>query len=172
MKILKLDKNKKIILVVCLAFIALAIYFFPTSGNNETKVSISNNTEISKEEQLEKVLSNIKGTGKVSVMITYQSSAEMVCANKVETEKNTITEKTEKGGTKESETIKENKSPVIIGNGDNENALVMIEKEPEIKGVIVVAQGAENVKIKMELQKAVETVLQISPSQVEIFAMN
>jgi len=168
----KLDKKKKIILIGFLIFIALLIYFFPTEGNNEPAVSISNNTEISKEEQLERVLSNIKGTGKVSVMITYVSSSEMVCANKVETETNTVTEKTENGGIKESETIKENRSPITIGNGEKENALVMIKKEPEIKGVIVVAQGAENVKTKMELQKAVETVLQVSPSQVEIFAMN
>ena len=172
MKLFNLDKKKKIILIVCLSFLALVIYFFPTNENIEQKVSISNNTEISKEEQLERVLSSIKGTGNVNVMITYKSSAEMVFANSVETEKNIVTEKTDSGNTKESETIRENKAPVTIGSGENENALVMVEKEPEIKGVIVVAQGAENVKIKMELQKAVETVLQISPSQVEIFAMN
>lgn len=172
MKFLKLDKRKKIILIGILIVVALIIYFFPTKGNKEAKESISNNTEITKEKQLEKVLSNIKGTGKVSVMITYLSSAEVICANNVETETNTVTEKTENGGIRESETIIENKSPVTISNGDGENALIMVEREPEIKGVIVVAQGAENINVKLELQKAVETVLQISPSQVEVFAMN
>ncbi len=172
MNLFKLDKKKKIILIVSLMILALVIYFFPSKSNNKEKVSISNNTESTKEEQLERVLSNIKGTGNVSVMITYASTSEMVCATETETETNTVTEKTENGGIKESETVKENKSPITIGNGDGENALVMVKKEPEIKGVIVVAQGAENISVKMELQKAVETVLQISPSQVEIFAMN
>lgn len=172
MNLFKLDKKKKIILIVSLSVLILIIYFFPSKKNIEPKTSISNNTEITKEEQLERVLSNIKGTGKVSVMITYLNSAEVVCANTVKTETNTVTEKTENGGVKESEKIIENKSPVTIDNGDGENALIMLKKEPEVKGVIVVAQGAENIRVKMELQKAVETVLQISPSQVEIFAMN
>lgn len=172
MNLFKLDKKKKIILVAFLSVVALIIYFFPSKKNIEPQASISNNTELTKEEQLEKVLSNIKGTGKVSVMITYLTSAEVVCANTVKTETNTVTERTENGGIKESEKVIENKSPVTVDNGDGENALIMVEKEPEIKGVIVVAQGAENISVKMELQKAVETVLQISPSQVEIFAMN
>lgn len=172
MNLFKLDKRKKIILIVLLCVIALIIYFFPAQKNNETEVSISNNTEKTKEEQLERVLSNIKGTGKVSVMITYLSSSEVVCASTVKTERNTVTEKTENGGIKESEKVVENKTPVTVDNGEKENPLIMVEKEPEIKGVIVVAQGAENIGVKMELQKAVVTVLQISPSQVEIFAMN
>ena len=172
MKLFKLDKKKKILLIAFLSVIALVVYFFPSKKHNESNESISNNTQQTKEQRLEEVLSNIKGTGKVSVMITYKTSNEIVCANNIETETNSVTEKTENGGIRESETIIENKSPVTIGNGDGENALVMIEKEPEIEGVIVVAQGAENVNVKMELQKAVETVLQISSSQVEIFAMN
>ena len=169
---LKLDKKKKILFICLLVFVALVIYFFPEKSNKHEEVSISNNTEITKEERLQEVLSNIKGTGKVSVMITYESSSEVVCANNVETQTNTVTEKSENGGIKESETVIENRSPITVGTQNNESALVVVEKEPKIKGVIVVAQGAENISVKMELQKAVETVLQVSPSQVEIFAMN
>ena len=105
-------------------------------------------------------------------MITYQSSSEVVTASSTETQTSTVIEKSENGGTRESETIVENKAPVTVGSGSGENALVVVEKEPEIKGVIVVAEGAENITVKLSLQKAVETVLQVSPSQVEIFAMN
>ncbi len=168
----KLDKKKKVLLICLLVLVALLVYFFPEKSNKQEEVSISNNTAISKEERLQEVLSNIKGTGKVSVMITYESSSEVVCANNVERQTNTVTEKSENGGIKESETVIENRSPITVGTQNNESALVVVEKEPNIKGVIVVAQGAENISVKMELQKAVETVLQVSPSQVEIFAMN
>lgn len=171
----KLDKKGKILLIFSLCIIALIIYFIPAnSSNKNNEEHISNNIEMieTKEEQLEKVLGNIKGAGKVSVMITYKNGNEVVCATNVETQTNTVTEKSENGGIKESETVIENKSPVTIDSKNGENALVIVENEPEIKGVIVVAQGAEKVKVKMDLQKAVETVLQVSPSQVEIFAMN
>lgn len=171
---IKNSKKAKIILIALLCAIMIIIYFIPEKSNKGESSNINNNTvnTITKEKQLETVLSNIKGAGKVSVMITYESSSEVVCANTVQTETNTITEKSENGGIKESETIVENKSPVTIGSGSGENPLVIIEKEPKIKGVIVVAQGADNLTVKLNLQKAVETVLQVTPSQVDIFAMN
>ena len=171
---IKTSKKAKIILIALLCAIMIIIYFIPEKSNNRESANINNNTQntITKEQQLESVLKNIKGVGDVSVMITYESSSEVVCANNVQTETNTVTEKSENGGIKESETIIENKTPVTVGSGDGENALVIIENEPKIKGVIVVAQGAENLTVKLNLQKAVETVLQVEPSQVDIFAMN
>lgn len=171
---IKNSKKAKIILIALLCAIMIIIYFIPEKSNKEESSNINNNTvnTITKEKQLETVLSNIKGVGNVSVMITYEASSEVVCANTVQTETNTVTEKSENGGIKESETIVENKSPVTVGSGDGENPLVIIEKEPKIKGVIVVAQGADNLTVKLNLQKAVGTVLQVEPSQVDIFAMN
>lgn len=171
---IKNSKKAKIVLVLLLCSIMVIIYFVPEKSNKSQNSVINNNTvvEKTKEQQLEEVLSNIKGVGKVSVMITYESGSEVVCANNIETQTNTVTEKSENGGIKESETIIENKSPVTVGSGDGEDPLVIIEKEPEIKGVIVVAQGADIITVKMNLQKAVETVLQVDPSQVDIFAMN
>lgn len=170
----KNSKKIKIAIVLFLCAIMVIVYFAPEKSTKKETTVINNNTvvEQTKEQQLEKVLANIKGVGKVSVMITYENGNEVICANNIETQTSTVTEKSENGGIKESETIVESKSPVTIGSGNGENPLVVIEKEPKIKGVIVVAQGAENLEVKLNLQKAVETVLQVSPSQVDIFAMN
>ncbi len=43
--------------------------------------------------------------------------------------------------------------------------------EPEIKGVIVIAEGARDVRVKLDLIRAVQTALGISPQQVEVFEM-
>ncbi|MBR2861773.1 MAG: hypothetical protein IKB86_08055 [Clostridia bacterium] len=171
---IKESKKLKIAVLSLLCAVAVLIYFLPVESSNRENVSISNNTEqkISNEEKLEAVLSNIKGAGNVRVMITYESLGEVICANTTETQTNTVTEKSENGSVKESETVVENKAPVTIGSGNGENPLVILEKEPEIKGVIVVAQGADNINVRINLQKAVETVLQVSPNQVEIFTMN
>ncbi len=170
----KIKDNKKyrIAIIGGILILAAIIYFLPSKSNKSESKVINNNTEISKNEQLERVLSGIRGCGKVSVMITYESDGEIVCASTSETQTDTVREKTENGGIRESETTKENKKPVTVGSGNGENALVVLNKEPKVKGVIVVAQGAENLGVKLNLQKAVETVLQVSPEQVEIFAMN
>lgn len=172
----KFKDSKKIrtVAVFAIVFIAVIIYFIPQDGNKKESEIIDNNTQtkLTKEEQLENVLGNIKGCGRVSVMITYESNGETVYANTTETETNTVTEKSDSGGTKQSETKKESKKPITVGSGNGESALILSGIEPDIKGVIVVAQGADNIGVKMNLQRAVETVLQVSPEQVEIFAMN
>lgn len=168
------NKKFKTGIVFAIVLMAVIIYFIPQDGNKRESEIIDNNTQakLTKEEQLEKVLGDIKGCGRVSVMITYESSGETVYANTTETETNTVTEKSDSGGTKQSETKKESKKPITVGSGNGETALVLSGIEPDIKGVIVVAQGADNIGVKLNLQRAVETVLQVSPEQVEIFAMN
>ncbi len=174
LKKFKDNKKFKIGLIAVLCLLTLFLYFLPTNSSNNAQPDISNNVESSymSEEKLASVLKNIKGAGNVSVMITYENSSEIICADNVEKQTNTVTEKTENGGIKESETVIENKTPITIGSGSGENPLVVLEKEPEVKGVIVVAQGADKLDVRLNLQKAVETVLQISPDQVEIFTMN
>ncbi len=168
----KNSKKLKLAVIAVLCAVAVMIYFIPPKSNNKENTNISNNTEADATQKLEKVLSSIKGAGNVNVMITYVSGSEAVCANTVEKQTNTVTEKSENGGSKESETVIENSKPVTVGSGNGENALVVVKKEPEIKGVIVVAQGADSIKVRMDLQKAVETVLQVSPEKVEIFVMD
>ena len=50
---------------------------------------------------------------------------------------------------------------VLINNTDN-----------QIDGVIIVASGADNVFVKMNILKAVETVLKIPTAQIEILVGN
>lgn len=168
----KIDKKMKIIIATVLVFAAVLIYFLPSDRNNAQIESISNTTDKKTNEQrLEEVLSSIKGAGEVKVMITYFSSDETVTAMNSQKQTSITTETTE-NGTKTSQTTVENSTPMTVGSGGSESAFVLKNNEPEIKGVIVVAQGAQNLSVRLELEKAVETVLQILPSQVEIFTMN
>ena len=96
---------------------------------------------------------------------------EDVFAVNTEKKTDTVSEKSANGNSKNSETVTESKTLVTFKNDNGEEALVIVENEPKVKGVIVVAQGADNVNVKLDLQKAVETILQIKSSQVEIFVM-
>ncbi len=173
-KIKKLTDTKKgkIAVVSVLVLLAVFVYFLPQNSSKSKIESISNTTEEkTNEKKLEEVLSSIKGAGEVKVMITYFSSDETVTAMNSQKQTSTTTETTE-SGTRTSQTTVENSTPMTVGSGGSESAFVLKNNEPEIKGVIVVAQGAQNLSVRLELEKAVETVLQILPSQVEIFTMN
>lgn len=45
-------------------------------------------------------------------------------------------------------------------------------KNYEIKGVLVVAEGADNMDVKVQILRAVETLLSINADCIEIFTMN
>ena len=71
------------------------------------------------------------------------------------------------GGERTVETASENKTLVT---SDSSNPIVIKTKEAKIKGVLVVASGASDPQIKQTLYEAVQTALQISGHQVEVYA--
>jgi len=123
------------------------------------------------EVKLQKKLSSIKGAGKVEVMITYSSSKEMVPAVNI-TESQTTTEEQDSGGGVRKVSQKDvNSQTVTMNDAGGTKPLVVKEVEPEIKGVIVIAEGARDIRIKMDLMRAVQTALGVSAQQVEVFEM-
>ncbi|KPU28086.1 hypothetical protein TR13x_01735 [Caloranaerobacter sp. TR13] len=123
------------------------------------------------EKKLEDILSKIKGVGEVKVMVTLEDTAERIPAiNTAKTEEKT-SEKDSKGGIRE--VFKQDYSEQVVINGNNNDALVIIkEVKPKVKGVIVVAEGADDLYIKEKLYNAVKTVLGISGNKVEVFTSN
>lgn len=122
----------------------------------------------SEEEQLSKTLETIVGAGKVKVMISYEGSKEIVPA--MSTEKVESQQQESSGGsTRKVENINQSSHVATVQGG--QDALVIKEIHPPIRGVIVVAQGAGDLYVRAALQRAVETVLQVSPDKVDVFVM-
>lgn len=121
--------------------------------------------------RLEQALSRIKGAGKVEVMITYKSGKEIVPAFS-SVESTTVTqEEDNNGGIRSINQTDTNTQPVTISNSEGTEPLVLKEVEPEIKGVIVIAEGADDIRVKLELLKATQIALGVKSSQVEVFVM-
>ena len=116
------------------------------------------------EQRLMDTLSCVRGAGKVKVMITYDTGSEIVPAMNMD-----VTSSVSVSG--ENQTRTESSSPVTTyQNGENE-AIVLMEKEPTIRGVIVVAQGAADISVKLKLQAAVQAVLGVDAQKVEVLEM-
>lgn len=160
--------------VVCaIALIVLPSFSKDEQSEEEKNASVDKQTEVSKENnndtiesELKNILSQIEGAGDVDVMITFESSEEIQPAFN----SNSSTEKTEEvdaqGGERTVTTSSENKT--MITSSSN-NPIVLKTNEAKIKGVIVVSSGASDPKVKETLYSAVQTALQVSGHQVEVY---
>ncbi|NLN48438.1 MAG: hypothetical protein GX154_04990 [Clostridiales bacterium] len=121
------------------------------------------------EKQLSYILGKIDSAGKVSVMITYKSSKELIM-DKDKSKNDKITnEKDNDGGIRTiNELVTNDKTVTVCEQGGNSKAVITKEINPEIKGVIVVAEGAKDVKVKRKLTDAVQTVLDIPAYRVMV----
>lgn len=124
------------------------------------------------EARLKQILEKIKGCGEVEVMVTFEMGPEIIPASNIVENKDLTEEADASGGirTVRSENITEN----IVTSNSNSGSMPLVLKEikPKVRGVIVVAQGGDNVEVKKQLYEAVKTVLQVSGDRVQIYAKN
>jgi stage III sporulation protein AG len=160
---LKSVKHIEIIVAVVLGAIILLIYFSTFTGGNSGNATYqeTNTSEYIAvlEDKLASVIGKIQGVGNVSVMLTLASGPEYVYATSQEEKTNT---NTSNGSTTTSTTV--TSEPIIISN----EALIVKEIMPKIGGVVVVAGGAGNTKVKLEILKAIQALLDVPHANIEI----
>lgn len=145
--------------------------------NNQGSVTYKSNDEYFYEEKLEEelagILSKIAGVGKVSVMITYESGKELVTQKDKSVTDKVTDEKDNAGGTRIiNESSVSDKTVMVSQQGGSSEPLIVKEINPEIRGVIVVAEGAWDSKVKRKISQAVQTVLDIPAYRVTVLETN
>lgn len=136
----------------------------PEEYNSYVQLDYSNYLE----SKLIKILSKLKGVGLVSVMITLEDSIEKIPATNITKSSEQTTETDSEGGKRDS--IREDSSTQIINASSDGSIVVLKEVNPSIKGVIVVADGAEDPIILETLYEAVKTVLGVSGNKVNVYS--
>lgn len=112
------------------------------------------------EQRLSELLSKVEGAGQVSVMVYADTGSEQVPAyNDVQDTRND-----ERADGKSLETS-ETRQLALAGTDEPVILKVII---PQIKGVVVVAEGADDILIKAQLNNAVCTLLGIPEHRVQI----
>lgn len=122
------------------------------------------------EGKMSMVLTKVKGAGTVIVHITLESSSLQEHAKNVVKESKVIQEKDTSGGLRTTTETKESEQ-ILMGkeNGVDHPVLVQ-EKKPVIKGVLVIAEGASDSTVKANLTKAVEAGLGVPPYRITVLA--
>lgn len=180
---IKNTKNTEIVALILVVAIILIMYPSLFGDREESLESLEDSGQIEgmaidelsseerEEERLERKLSVIDGAGMVEVLITYRAGRESIVA-KHTVESSTDTEEADaEGGVRNVLQQSKEIQPVIIDGRDGREPMILKELTPEVKGVIVIAEGARDVRVRMELLRAVRTVLEVNANQVEVFVM-
>ena len=165
---MRADRRVELAVYGGVALLVVALYLLGGAGKGEPAAAQGELAAAELEERLEQVLSCIRGAGRVDVMITYDTGPEIVPA--MSTNVNSTGSETSEGSrSSSSQQSTESTEPATVsGSGGNE-PIVLKEIEPVVRGVIVVAEGAADIEVRLDLQRAVRAVLDIPLSRIEVF---
>ena len=193
-KIANLFKQKNITNLIILLLLVIMFYLvvsYFTGVNNITKSEKTNLEKVSKEDMnsnsqkdsevlsyqekqekdLERILGKINGVGSVDVVINFQSSEVKVPAVDNSSQKSTTEETDSEGGTRVNSQETDGDKIVMSNSSDGSEPVILKTEKPEVLGVMVVAEGAEDSKIKYEITKAISSLYNISVDKVNVLAM-
>lgn len=119
------------------------------------------------QEELALFLSKVDGAGRVAVEVSLDGGYKYSFAVNNTTEENTTQEK-DASGSRMVATKRGTEQVVTVRGSAGEEPLLVEVREPEIKGVIVLAEGAGNSQVKAKLAQAVRTFLGIPAYRVTV----
>lgn len=162
--------NKKQWTVVLLTGILILIIAMPTGYEKEKAVSTKKSDKEEKdwiyeeelEKELEEILGEMEGVGKVKVMITLQDKGEQVLA------RDETIQTRQRDNTDAKETEKQVEQKTIYAQ---EEPYTTKEKVPNIEGVLVIAQGASDRKVKTEIYQAIKALFTVEAHKIAIVEM-
>lgn len=132
---------------------------------------INRDKEKQLEAELKQILEKTEGIGNVDVMLYFAEGEEQVPAFNINDSTN-LTEETDNEGGRRKTTQKNNGNTVVTTNkGDRTEPLIIKTKKPEITGVLIVAEGAENKLTEYRIKKAVINLFNIPENKVNVYPM-
>lgn len=169
-KIFTEKKNMYILLGIGIMVLLTSNVFFDKNGGSRKNTdNYYSDTNVSyDEERLEKILSTVKGAGKTSVMITYETRGEKITIQNSKTNKSTTENLQQSGGGQGKTEITEEKEIVMNGSGSSQTPFVTKEINPTVRGVLVVSEGADNEVVSYNLKNAVAAVLDVPYHRIEV----
>ena len=156
-------KNTKVLAVIFI--IGIGLMLIPAGNREKPQEQAEETTDFkgykqTLEEDLQKILSQIKGAGKVSVMVTLVDGGDTYFAVD---ENASYT----KGDTEEA---RNSQVTHVFKNDSKDGELPLVTKQtyPQISGVLICAEGANNPQVKNNIITAVEALLGVKSHRIEV----
>lgn len=185
----KMTKSNYLIILACIGVLLLILsQWFTSSSETEIIEEDHFSEEVKKTErtgqdtysdpllelertyqnELATMLENIAGISNVEVMVNLDATGEKIYQKNLIVGTQTTVESDQGGGSRNIEDLTEEHQVVIIRQGDTEVPLVVQDKKPSIRGVLVVANGVEQIQLKQWATEAVSRVLDVPPHRISI----
>ncbi|WP_018132458.1 stage III sporulation protein AG [Effusibacillus pohliae] len=119
------------------------------------------------EQKLTQILNQIQGVSDVTVMVNLDSTEEKVYYENLQNQKQTTRETDKQGGQREITTFNENKQ-MVLTKGSPDQPVVIKTVKPHVRGVLVVARGAEQPRIQQMMMESIQRVLEVPMHRIAI----
>lgn len=172
------------LLIVILSGVLLFIIAMPTEMHTKKEAVVEQtaldlkqqNSESldfvsSLEKQLEEVLAEMAGVGKVKVMITLKSSEERVVEKDEPVSRSNTSESDSAGGNRIITQLESGSATVYSNSGSDSEPYVIKTLSPRVEGVVVVAQGAGNGVVNQNITEMVQALFGVEAHKVKVVKM-
>lgn len=123
------------------------------------------------EQRLTQALSKVSGVGQVRVMITLKASRELVVERETPLSRQATNEADSQGGSRSVSQVEAGDSVVYRSTGSDSEPYVVKTLTPEIEGVLVVAEGAEEGTVKRTVTAIVQALFGVEAHKVSVVKM-
>lgn len=167
------NKRNRLILFVIIG--AVCVLAFSGRDKGDTKEKIVETAQLGaenvsayakeNEQRLSEVLEKIAGAGKVEVMLNYDFTVEKILAQNKRSQSSNSGESEKTANASEKE-----ENVLVYGSGNAEQPYVTKEKMPSVAGAFIVAEGAGDETVRLEIYEAVKALYGVSGHRVKVSA--
>ena len=151
-------KYKYVLLILALGVILMSV---PEKDEHteESQSPISEAAPVSRAQELEDILGQIAGVGRVRVLLTESAGAETV-----------YQENEDRTSSEGSQTIR-TETVIITDSSREEGGLVCTVTPPVYLGAIIVCQGGDNPAVRLSIVEAVSDVTGLGSDRITVLKM-
>ena len=127
-----------------------------------------NEIESNYEKDLQAMLNQIQGVSEVEVMVNVDSTNVKVYEKDLIVGMQNTDETDNNGGERRVEDETKETKLVYVRKGDQEVPVLVQTKKPEVRGVFIIAKGAENATVKKWIVESVSRVLDVPTYRISV----
>lgn len=149
--------------VLIIVFLGMVLMMFPTQKRDDTVVASTIREDVEEKDlatQLEQILGKIHGAGEVRVLLSVQQGEQTIYQCDT-----TTTEDGERKDRKE--------QTVLVTDADRKQAGLIYQKNPPTYlGAIILAQGADDPVVKLDIVRAVSHATGLGADRISVLKMH
>lgn len=176
------QRKKEQLLTAVLVVVILLLAFWPSAADHEkqekqqteevqTQVQAeeTNADERKKlEDDLKRILLQVEGVGEVDVAVTMESTGRKLVEKDVPLSESSVDE-TGNGTNSKKESKNSEEATVYLENADGTKAPYVVEETmPVVRGVLVVAQGADDPQVVAEIKEAAMALFHLEAHKIKV----